>query len=95
MKAFVALPLLAALLGAGDWQSMFDGKSTQGWRETEFKGHGQVSVDNGTIVLNPGAPMTGITWTGRCNPCGHIGRSVQAWTSLTSPISPFQIHSQS
>ena len=47
-----------------EWQSLFDGKSLQGWRETPFTGHGTVRVEKGQIVLGPGAPMTGITWTG-------------------------------
>jgi hypothetical protein len=49
---------------AGEWQSMFDGKSLQGWRETAFTGRGKVRVENGTIVLAPGAPMTGVNFTG-------------------------------
>jgi len=65
-------PLTAVLLGfaafaqskSGEWQSMFDGKTLQGWRESAFTGHGEVRVDNGTIVLGPGAPMTGVTFTG-------------------------------
>ncbi|SPF50599.1 conserved exported hypothetical protein [Candidatus Sulfopaludibacter sp. SbA4] len=48
----------------GEWQSLFDGKSLQGWRETPFTGHGAVRVEKGQIVLGPGAPMTGITWSG-------------------------------
>jgi len=47
----------------GEWQSMFDGRSLQGWRETPFAGRGKVHIENGTIVLDAGA-MTGITWTG-------------------------------
>ena len=47
----------------GVWQSMFDGKTLQGWRETDFTRHGQVSVKDGTIVLGTGY-MTGINWTG-------------------------------
>ena len=43
---------------------MFDGKTMQGWRETAFTGHGKARVENGTIVLAPGAPMTGVTWSG-------------------------------
>jgi hypothetical protein len=48
----------------GEWQSLFDGKSLQGWRETPFTGRGQVRVENGTMVLGAGGPMTGVTWTG-------------------------------
>ena len=48
----------------GDWQPLFDGKSLDGWNETPFAGHGQVRVENGTIVLAAGAPLTGITKKG-------------------------------
>jgi hypothetical protein len=71
------LPLLAAIVWfaamsatgqeaakPGEWHSLFDGKSLQGWRETPFTGRGQVRVEKGTIVLRPGIPMTGVTWTG-------------------------------
>src|SRR5258706_1349941 len=55
---------LATSNAAGQWQSLFDGKSLQGWRETPFTGRGAGRVDNGTILLGAGAPMTGVTWTG-------------------------------
>jgi hypothetical protein len=47
----------------GEWQSLFDGKSLGGWKETSFAGRGQVRVENRTIILGSGA-MTGIKWTG-------------------------------
>jgi hypothetical protein len=46
-----------------EWQSLFDGKSLEGWREAQFKGHGPVRVENEAIVLGAGEPMTGVTWT--------------------------------
>ncbi len=46
----------------GQWQSMFDGRSLQGWRETPFTRHGEVRVSDGAIALGNGY-MTGITWT--------------------------------
>jgi hypothetical protein len=48
----------------GEWQSLFDGKTLQGWRETGFTGRGKARVENGTVVLGAGEPMTGITWSG-------------------------------
>jgi len=48
---------------AEKWLQMFDGKTLQGWKETQFTSHGPVSVKDGTIVLGKGY-MTGITWTG-------------------------------
>ena len=35
-----------------------------------------------------------ISSSGRARPCGQMGRSVKVSTRRTSPISPFQIHSQ-
>ncbi len=55
--------IASAQTKAGEWQSLFDGKSLDGWRETPFTGHGTVRVDNGTIVLVAGKPMTGVTLT--------------------------------
>jgi hypothetical protein len=56
--------LLAFLCAAVQAQSLFDGKSLQGWKETPFSQHGPVRVENGAIVLGAGSPFTGITWTG-------------------------------
>jgi hypothetical protein len=64
LQLLAAMVCLAATPKIGEWQSLFDGKSLQGWRETGFKGRGQVRVENGAIVLGPGKPMTGVTWTG-------------------------------
>ena len=66
------LPWLPVLLCAaalaqpksGEWRSMFDGKTLQGWRETAFTQHGKARVEDGKILLTPGAPMTGVTWSG-------------------------------
>jgi len=71
MRATVILAAMACLgttcadgqTKAGEWQPLFDGKSLQGWRETQFKEHGSVRVENGSIVLGAGGPMTGVTWT--------------------------------
>ena len=49
---------------SGEWRSMFDGKTLEGWRETAFTQHGKARVEDGKIVLAPGAPMTGVTWSG-------------------------------
>jgi len=47
-------------------ESLFDGKSLQGWKETPFSQSkpGQAKVENGAIVLNAGSPFTGVTFTG-------------------------------
>jgi hypothetical protein len=67
MRVLSAVVLCAAALAqpkGGEWLPMFDGKSLQGWRETAFTGRGKARVENGTIVLAAGAPMTGVTFTG-------------------------------
>src|SRR5690349_5250793 len=48
----------------GEWRSLFDARTLQGWRETPFAGRGAVRVESGEIILGRGAPMTGITWAG-------------------------------
>ena len=64
MRMLLLGAMMCVTAAAADWQSLFDGKSLQGWREAEFKGHGNVRVENGSIVLAAGAPMTGVTWAG-------------------------------
>ncbi len=48
---------------AGEWTSLFDGKTLSGWEQTSFGGEGPVRVKDGAIVLEMGDPLTGITWT--------------------------------
>src|SRR5262249_42006390 len=40
---------------------LFDGKSLDGWKKTDFYKPGDVKVQDGTIVMAEGTPMTGIT----------------------------------
>jgi hypothetical protein len=44
------------------WVALFDGKSLEGWRETPFTRKGKVRVEESAIVLEYGAPMTGVTF---------------------------------
>jgi hypothetical protein len=46
------------------WESLFDGKTLGKWKKTEFGGEGDVTIENGEIVMAAGHDMTGITWTG-------------------------------
>jgi hypothetical protein len=59
--------LAMACVAMAHAESLFDGKSLQGWRETPFSQSkpGQAKVENGTIVLTAGAPFTGVTFTGQ------------------------------
>jgi len=63
MRAML-LFLVALPLGAQTWKPLFDGKTLTGWKEAEFKNHGKIGVDNGTLVIGAGVPMTGATFTG-------------------------------
>jgi sugar phosphate isomerase/epimerase len=46
---------------ADGWRPLFDGRTLEGWKITDFAGRGDVAVENGTIVLEAGNDLTGIT----------------------------------
>ena len=46
---------------AAKWRSLFDGKSLAGWKTTEFGAHGEPRVENGTLVVPAGDPLSGVT----------------------------------
>ena len=48
-----------------EWQELFDGKTLKGWKVPQFGGEGEVHVKDGAIVLEMGASMTGIVYTGK------------------------------
>src|SRR5262245_14712276 len=48
---------------AGEWQSLFDGKTLEGWKVTDFAGHGEVKVESGRLTLHSGVMLTGVSWT--------------------------------
>ena len=45
-----------------DWTPLFDGKSLEGWRITQFGGQGDVLVEDGCLTLGFGASLTGVTY---------------------------------
>jgi hypothetical protein len=47
--------------GASKSISLFDGKTLAGWKITDFGGQGDVTVEDGKIILEIGSNMTGIT----------------------------------
>lgn len=55
----------AAKQDEAEWKSLFNGKDLDGWKSTKFGGQGEVEVKDGAMVLNPGADMTGVTFTGK------------------------------
>jgi hypothetical protein len=50
-----------AKAGKTEWRSLFDGKTLEGWKTTEFGAHGTPAVENGAIVLPAGDPLSGVT----------------------------------
>jgi hypothetical protein len=52
----------AVLANASAQESLFDGKTLAGWKVTDFGGEGEVTVENGAIIMKMGQPLTGITW---------------------------------
>lgn len=63
---------------AGKVRSLFDGKTLNNWKSTRFGGEGDVTVKDGTIVLDMGADMTGITWSGGALPTNNYEISLDA-----------------
>src|SRR6185436_8655928 len=44
------------------WTALFDGKSLDGWKITEFGGQGDVEAVDGRMVIEMGSPMSGVTF---------------------------------
>lgn len=53
---------------AGGWKDLFDGKTLTNWKPTSFGGEGEVKVQDGKIVIEPGVDLSGIHWTGPALP---------------------------
>lgn len=51
--------------GVTKWTRLFDGKSLANWEIAKTGGEGEVVVEDGQIVMEPGNPITGITYTGK------------------------------
>jgi sugar phosphate isomerase/epimerase len=64
------LAQLKPLVGAGAAApgakelSLFDGKSLNGWKVTDYGARGEVTVKDGQIILDAGDPLTGINFAG-------------------------------
>jgi len=59
---FIALGAAHSPAAEPQWQPLFDGKSLDGWKVTDFGGEGEVHVQDGAIVMKMGQPLTGITY---------------------------------
>lgn len=44
------------------WKSLFDGKTLGDWKSVNFGGEGEVTVENGAIVMAQGVNLTGVTY---------------------------------
>lgn len=96
MRLLLLAAVLCAAAGAqvnSEWQPLFDGKGLKGWKETPFTRRGKVRVENGALILGPGQPMTGVTWTGGFPRSGYEVRFEGArlegsdfFASLTFPV---------
>ncbi|MCA9058842.1 MAG: DUF1080 domain-containing protein [Planctomycetaceae bacterium] len=42
------------------WVSLFNGKDLEGWKITDFGGQGEAYVENGEVVIEQGAELSGI-----------------------------------
>tara|TARA_B100000809_G_scaffold264548_1_gene320687 strand:+ start:113 stop:814 length:702 start_codon:yes stop_codon:yes gene_type:complete len=49
---------------ARQWTPLFDGKTLDGWKKTNFGGEGEVQISEGEIQMDFGSSMSGITYTG-------------------------------
>ena len=52
----------AANSSGSGWRALFDGKSLEGWKSTNFGGEGDVVVKDGMIILEFGTSLTGISY---------------------------------
>ena len=48
----------------GRWRNLFDGKTLDGWKKTNYGGEGEINVTDGKIVMEFGYSMSGITYNG-------------------------------
>jgi hypothetical protein len=64
---------------AGGAEALFDGKTLGSWRPTKFSRQaGAVKVENGTLVLESGNDLTGVTWAGAALPTTNYELTLQA-----------------
>lgn len=50
---------------AARWKSLFDGKELEDLAPAEFGGEGEVTVENGEIVMQRGSDISGVRWKGK------------------------------
>ena len=91
--AVLTLAFVASAQTGEGWRSLFDGKSLAGWKVTEFTGAGLARVESGAIVIGPGKPLAGVTYTGNLPRSNYEVRFEAArqsggdfFASLTFPV---------
>lgn len=47
-------------LETGDWKTLFNGSNLDGWKVTEFAGRGEVRVEQGKLMVEMGAMLSGV-----------------------------------
>ena len=47
------------------WKNLLPASGLEGWESTNFGGEGEVEIKEGTLLLMPGGPLTGITKLGK------------------------------
>jgi hypothetical protein len=69
---------------AENWRSLFDGKSLDGWKQTDFTGGGKVHLeqhfrgDSAAILVDAGSSLSGFNWTGAAVPKINYEISLEA-----------------
>ncbi|QDU80246.1 hypothetical protein Pla110_19700 [Polystyrenella longa] len=48
-----------------EWKLLFDGKSLKDWKTTKFGGEGDVTVEEGNMVIGFGVDLSGVNYTGK------------------------------
>lgn len=59
VACLLAFGLLSACRGPAAWQPLLEGE----WTGISFGGEGEVRLEGGTLILEPGDPLTGVTWS--------------------------------
>ena len=57
--------------GGAPWTALFDGRDLDGVVPVRFGGDGDVRVDGGRLLLEPGSPLTGVTFTATLPESGY------------------------
>ena len=48
---------------AAGWKLLFDGKTMEGWKVTDFAGHGDARVREGALEIDMGLALSGVQYT--------------------------------